>query len=159
MTDVFISHLEWSGAAKRPTLDPATFSRDLNVSIGTTHLPMSSAPGYRGDPSRVNPEQLLVASLSACQALTYLFFAATNRVGVAGYADDAEGRLALVEGKIRVSRVTLRPRITLESGVDEAQARELVYRAHDQCFIANSVLTTVEIEPSFAFAEAPAAVE
>jgi len=158
MSDLFISHLEWAGAANGATRDPSTFSRDLNVSIGTTELPMSSAPGYRGDSSRVNPEQLLVASLSACQALTYLFLAAKHRIAVAGYTDDAEGRLALVDGKICLSRVTLRPLITLESGVDEPQARELVYKAHDQCFIANSVLTSVDIEPSFAFAKLPAAV-
>src|SRR5262245_32087693 len=99
MADVFVSHLEWSGAVKGPTHDPATFSRDLNVSVGPIMLRMSSAPMYRGDPGRANPEQLFVASLSACQALTYLFLAAKNRIGVVGYTDDAEGRLSLVDGK------------------------------------------------------------
>ena len=63
MAEVFISHLEWTGAAKGPTRDPATFSRDLEVSMHATTLPMSSAPGYRGDASRANPEQLFVATL------------------------------------------------------------------------------------------------
>jgi len=80
MADVFISHLEWTGAASGPTRDPATFSRDLNVSVHAFALPMSSAPDYRGDPSRANPEQLFVASLSACHALTYLFLAAKNQI-------------------------------------------------------------------------------
>ena len=57
MADVFISHLEWTGAAKGPTRDPATFSRDLDVSMGATTLPISSAPGYRGDPSRADPRR------------------------------------------------------------------------------------------------------
>jgi organic hydroperoxide reductase OsmC/OhrA len=157
MADVFYSHLEWSGAAKGATRDPATFSRDLNVSVDAMTLPMSSAPSYRGDPSRANPEQLLVASLSACQALTYLFLAAKNAVAVIGYTDDAEGRLGLVDGKIRMSRVTLRPRITLEAGANQARARELVAKAHESCFIANSVSTPVEIAPSFAFTEVPLA--
>ena len=65
MADVFISHLVWTGAAAGPTREPATFSRDLNVSMDAITLPMSSAPGYRGDPSRANPEQLFVAALSA----------------------------------------------------------------------------------------------
>ena len=155
MADVFISHLEWTGAAKGPTLDPATFSRDLNVSIDAITLPMSSAPTYRGDPSRANPEQLFVASLSGCQALTYLFLAAKNGVAVVGYTDDALGRLGVVDGKMRMSRVTLRPRITLEAGANETRARELVAKAHEGCFIANSVSTPVEIAPTFAFAEAP----
>jgi hypothetical protein len=56
-----------------------------------------------------------VASLSSCQALTYLFLAAKNGVAVVGYTDDAEGRLGIVDGKIRMSRVMLRPRITARS--------------------------------------------
>jgi organic hydroperoxide reductase OsmC/OhrA len=157
MADVFVSHLEWTGAAMGPTRDPATFSRDLNVSVDAMTLPMSSAPSYRGNPTRANPEQLLVASLSACQALTYLFLAAKNAVSVVGYTDDAEGRLGLVDGKIRMARVTLRPRITLEAGTNQARAHELVAKAHASCFIANSVSTPVDIAPSFAFAEAPLA--
>jgi organic hydroperoxide reductase OsmC/OhrA len=117
---------------------------------------MSSAPGFRGDPSRANPEQLFVASLSACHALTYLFLAAKNQISVIGYRDDAEGRLALVDGRMRMSRVTLRPLITLESAADEARARALVAKAHDGCFIGNSVTTPVDVEPAFAFAEAVA---
>jgi organic hydroperoxide reductase OsmC/OhrA len=150
MADVFQSHLEWSGAAKGATRDPATFSRDLEVTIGPTAVAMSSAPGFRGDAGRVNPEQLFVASLSSCQALTYLFLAAKHGVPVTGYADDAEGRLGLAEGKMRVSRVILRPRITLADGASERTARELVDKAHADCFIANSTTTPVQIEPVFA---------
>jgi organic hydroperoxide reductase OsmC/OhrA len=151
MADVFISHLEWTGAATGPTRDPATFSRDLNVTVDAMTLPMSSAPSYRGDPSRANPEQLFVASLSACQALTYLFLAAKNGVAVAGYADEAEGRLGLVDGRIRMSRVTLRPRITLAAGANETRARELVAKAHEGCFIASSVSTAIDVAPTFTF--------
>ena len=159
MADVFISHLEWSGAHKGPTRDAATFSRDLNVTVDGLTLPMSSAPAFRGDPSRANPEQLFVASLSACQALTYLFLAAKNGIAVVGYIDDAVGRLEPVDGKMRMTRVTPRPQITLESAADETRARDVVQRAHRQCFIANSVSTNVEIAPAFRFAEAPALVQ
>jgi organic hydroperoxide reductase OsmC/OhrA len=157
MADVFASHLDWTGAAKGPTRDPARFSRDLTVSVDAITLPMSSAPSYRGDPSRANPEQLLVASLSACQAITYLFLAAKNQIPVIAYTDDAEGRLGLVDGRIRMSQVTLRPRITLEAGTNDARARELVMKAHESCFIANSVATPVEIVPTFVLAEQLAA--
>ena len=157
MADVFSCHLEWTGSAKGPTHDPATFSRDLNLAVESITLPMSAAPGYRGDPSRANPEQLFVASISACQALTYLFLAAKKGVHVTSYTDNAEGRLGIVDGKIRMARVTLRPRILLEAGADPTQARELVAKAHDGCFVANSVSTPVEIEPTFAFTGSPAA--
>lgn len=147
MADIFTTHLDWSGAAEGATRDPATFSRALDVSFAGMTLPMSSAPGYRGDPARANPEQLLVASLSSCQALTYLFLAAKNGISVVAYSDDAEGRLALVEGRMRVSSVTLRPRIALEHEADLEKAVALVEKAHHGCFIANSVSTKVLLEP------------
>ena len=156
MADAFFSHLQWTGAAKGPTRDPATFSRDLSVSLNASALPMSSAPGYGGDLSRANPEQLFVASLSACHALTYLFLAAKNHIHVIDYRDDAEGHLGLVDGRIRMQRVTLRPLITLESGADEHRARMLLAKAHDNCFITNSVTTSVAVVPAFAFAETAA---
>jgi organic hydroperoxide reductase OsmC/OhrA len=152
MAERFTSHLEWTGAGKGPTRDPVSFSRDLRVSIGPHTLEMSSAPAFRGDPSRVNPEQLLVAALSACQTLTYLFLAARNGVGVVAYVDSAEGWLERSDGTMRMSRVTLRPHIVLQDGADAAKARELVDKAHGQCFIGNSVTTDVSIEPRIEFA-------
>jgi len=72
------------------------------------------------------------------------------------FYDDAEGHLGLVDGKVRMQRVTLRPLITLESGADEARAHALLAKAHDNCFIANSVTTSVAVMPAFAFAETAA---
>jgi organic hydroperoxide reductase OsmC/OhrA len=149
MADTFTSQLWWSGAAKGATVSPATFSRDLEVTVDGQTLPMSSAPGYRGDASRLNPEQLFVAALSACHALTFLFLAAKNGVAVVGYTDDASGVLGVVAGKGRMSHVTLKPRITLVHDSDKTKARDLVERAHRDCFIGNSVSTEVAIEPDF----------
>jgi organic hydroperoxide reductase OsmC/OhrA len=143
----FEAHLVWSGAAQGPTRDAATFSRDLDVSFDPLTLAVSAAPGFRGDASRANPEQLFVAAVSSCQALTYLFLAARKGVAVVAYEDVAEGILESVDGTLRMSRVTLRPRIVLEAGADVQQARDLVDKAHRGCFIANSVSTAVDIEP------------
>jgi organic hydroperoxide reductase OsmC/OhrA len=153
MAETFVSHLEWSGAARGPTRDAATFSRDLNVTVDAIVLPMSAAPSFRGDPSRVNPEQLFVASLSACQALTYLFLAARNQIAIVQYSDDAQGWLELVDGKMRMSRVVLRPHIYLATASDQEKARRLIEQAHSNCFIANSVAATVAIEPEIEFAD------
>jgi len=108
---------------------------------------MSSAPAFGGDPLRVNPEQLYVASLSACHALTFLFLAARDHLLVTMYSDDAAGELAMVDGKMRMAVVKLRPQITLDPGADVDKARALVEKAHRQCFIGNSVLARVEVEP------------
>jgi organic hydroperoxide reductase OsmC/OhrA len=156
MADVFRCQLDWSGAAKGATRDAAAFSRDLDVTLGAIALPMSAAPSFRGDAARANPEQLFVAALSACQALTYLFLAAKQGVVVTAYRDEAEGRLGVVEGRMRVSRVVLRPHVTLADRSSEPKARELVEKAHHDCFIANSTTTPVQIEPVFEFGEARA---
>jgi organic hydroperoxide reductase OsmC/OhrA len=153
MAHVFSSHLDWSGAAKGPTRDPGTFSRDLDVSIDGITVPMSSAPGFGGDAHRANPEQLYVVALSACHALTFLFLAARAHVSVTGYSDEAVGELAMVDGAFRMATVTLRPHITLEPGADAGQARALVEKAHQRCFIGNSVSAKVDIEPVIEFAE------
>jgi organic hydroperoxide reductase OsmC/OhrA len=159
MTHVFFSHLDWSGAAKGATRDVATLDRDLDVTIDGTTIPMSSAPAFAGNPLRVNPEQLYVASLSACQALTFLFLAARDHLLVTGYSDDAVGELAMVDGKLRMAVVKLRPQITLDPGADIAKVRALVEKAHQQCFIGNSVSARVEVEPDVTVAAeaAPAA--
>ena len=156
MAEAFTCHLVWSGAAAGPTLDANRFSRDLAVSFdgggGAAPPPaiaMSAAAAYKGDGSRLNPEVLFVSSLSSCQALTYLFLAARAGVAVTAYTDDAEGHLGIVDGKMRVSRVTLRPSITLAEGADQANAEALVEKAHEQCFISSSVTTRLTIEPTF----------
>ena len=66
----FLTRLVWTGAADGPARDSRTFSRDLEVSVTEVSLPVSAAPAYHGDPARANPEQLFVAAISACQALT-----------------------------------------------------------------------------------------
>lgn len=155
MTHVFFSHLDWSGAVNGGTRDVATLDRDLAVTIDGTTVPMSSAPAFGGDPLRVNPEQLYVASLSSCQALTFLFLAARDHLLVTGYSDDAVGELSMLDGKLRMATVKLRPQITLDPEADVAKARLLVEKAHRQCFIGNSVSAKVEVEPDISFAVEP----
>ena len=146
MASTFISHLVWSGALQ-PARTVESFSRDLTVSVGGVTLPMSAAPDFHGDALRANPEQLFVASLSACQALTYLFLAARSTIAVVGYTDDAIGTLGMQDGRMRMTDVVLRPRIVVADEATIPGARELVDKAHRVCFIANSVRCAVEIEP------------
>jgi len=114
---------------------------------GKPPLEVSAAPQYRGDRSRLNPEELFLASLASCQMLTYLALASRAAVDVLAYEDGAEAVLAIAEKKMRVTEVILRPRITIAAGANEAKARSLVEAAHDGCFIANSVACAVRLEP------------
>jgi len=114
---------------------------------GRPSLSVAAAPQYRGDPSRLNPEELFVAALASCQLLTYLALAPRAGVTVLAYDDRPSGTLTMVEKRMRMAEVVLRPRITIDAATDEAKARALVETAHAGCFIANSVRTSVRLEP------------
>lgn len=113
---------------------------------GRPSIEVSAAPQYRGDASRINPEELFLASLASCQMLSYLAFAGRAGIDVVAYEDAAQAKLAIVDRRMRVAAIALRPRITLAPGQDAAKARGLVESAHASCFIANSVACPVEVE-------------
>jgi organic hydroperoxide reductase OsmC/OhrA len=118
--------------------------------VGGTRIEASSAPDYRGDPELVDPEEAFVASIASCHMLTFLALAARRRLVVDRYEDAAVGFLEKNgEGRLAVTRVTLRPAVTF--GGRAASAEELARLhelAHEHCFIANSVRTEVSVEPA-----------
>jgi organic hydroperoxide reductase OsmC/OhrA len=148
---LFLSHLDWIGAASGGTSDVAALDRDLDVTVDGMTTPMSAAPAFGGDPLRVNPEQLYVAALSPCHALTFLFLAAGSHVLVTGYTDDAIGELTSEDGRMRMATVKLRPHIMLDSSASVERVRALVDKAHRECFIGNSVSAAVSVEPTITF--------
>jgi organic hydroperoxide reductase OsmC/OhrA len=112
-------------------------------------IPGSSDPNFRGAPDRWNPEQLLLASVSACHKLWYLHLCAVNGVVVTAYVDRAEGWMAEdSSGGGRFTRVLLRPRIRIAAGSDAGKAQALHHDAHARCFIANSVSFPIEHAPA-----------
>jgi len=117
---------------------------------GRPELEISAAPQYKGDPSCLNPEELFLASLLSCQMLTYLAMAQNSGLDVLAYEDHATATLAIADRRMRMTSVTLRPRIRLAADADPEKARKLVERAHQGCFIANSVSCDVVIEPDVA---------
>jgi organic hydroperoxide reductase OsmC/OhrA len=117
---------------------------------GGVRVPATAAPAFRGDPSRVDPEAAFAAALSSCHMLTFLAIASRRRLVVDRYEDDATGFLEKNEaGKLAMTRVVLRPRVVFAGAAPGADVvADLHERAHRECFIANSVLTRVEIEAS-----------
>ena len=114
---------------------------------------LSADPHFRGDATRANPEQLLVLAASSCQLLSFLHVAADAGVDVLDYTDDAEGLMPADARPMRLTRITLRPRILVASGTAAATVEELVYRAHEGCFIASSLTTEVVVEATVLTAE------
>ena len=142
--------VEWTGNTGRGTSNYKSYERRHEISAGPQKppIPGSSDPAFRGDPSRWNPEELLVAALSACHKLWYLHLCAMAGVVVTSYIDHAEGEMEeTVDGGGRFRHVVLRPEVTITSGSDAAKARELHAEAHAKCFIANSVNFPAGHEP------------
>ncbi len=136
----FSARLNWSGAAKGTTSSYESYSRDHIIEIpGKAPLAGSADSVFRGDSSRHNPEDLLVASLSACHLLTYLALAAHAGVHVLAYTDEAGGTMQMKDGKMRFTDVSLHPQVVIAADSDPAKAGELHHQAHEQCFIASSV--------------------
>ena len=126
------------------------YSRDHTARMGgASAVTLSAAQTFRGDPTRSNPEDLLVAALSSCHMLTFLAICARKGIVIDRYEDDATGWLERPSGApMQVTRVTLRPHITFAgTPPDPATMASLHEQAHHGCFIANSVKTIVTVEP------------
>jgi organic hydroperoxide reductase OsmC/OhrA len=108
---------------------------------------LSADRAFRGDPTLVNPEQLLLLAAASCQLLSFLAVAARARIDVSAYEDDAEAEMPEQASPVRITRIVLRPIITVRSHVSDERIRHLVEVAHRECYIANSVSSEMVIEP------------
>jgi len=102
----------------------------------------------KGDPAVLNPEQLLLMAASSCQMLWFLHLAAKARIDVVAYDDDAEALMPEDEEPVRITEITLRPSIIVNGDAAEERVRKLVEQAHGYCFIANSLTSSMRIEPT-----------
>jgi len=145
---LYRASVRWIGNRGSGTSDYRAYDRDHVVTFpGKDPLPGSSDPEFRGSRSRYNPEELLVSALSSCHMLWYLHLCAVAGIVVEEYSDEAEGVLeTTADGSGRFSVVTLHPKVKISRG-PATQATGLHDRAHQLCFIANSVNFTVRHEP------------
>jgi organic hydroperoxide reductase OsmC/OhrA len=144
------AQVQWSGSTGAgyrayPRAHSATAPPAGNV------VELSADPHFRGDAGLMNPEQLVVVAASSCQLLSFLAVAARAGVDVVGYEDDAIGLMPADVSPQRITHIRLRPRITVtaRAGQDLAGVVErLVHQAHDECYIANSLTTEVQVDPT-----------
>jgi organic hydroperoxide reductase OsmC/OhrA len=152
----YTTTVRWTGNSGDGTADYKSYGRSHEISAPRKPPISGSAdPAFRGDATCWNPEDLLVASLSACHKLWYLHLCAVAGVVVTAYVDVAEG--VMIEDAERggyFTSVTLRPTVTITGGSSAAKARALHGDAHAKCFIANSVNFPVTLEPVIISADA-----
>jgi len=148
----YIATIRW---ARDPSTDFAKgqYSRahewmfDGGVTVPASASP-HVVPAPWSDPAGVDPEEAFIASLASCHMLFFVDFARRDGLVIDSYTDQAEGVLdKRSDGKMAMTRVTLRPRIAWGGAEpDGAAIADLHHRAHEACFIANSVNTEVTIE-------------
>lgn len=140
--------VEWTGNKGQGTENYKAYDRQFKVvADAKAEIAGSADPAFLGDASRWNPEEMLLASASACHKLWYLHLCAEAGISVQSYYDRAEGTM-LEARRGRFTRIVLKPQITLRAGDDITLAAALHEKAHEQCFIANSLNFPVLCEPT-----------
>lgn len=140
--------LRWSREPHAATA--GQYSRDHQITFENGQQALASAaPDFSGNPQALNPETLLIAALASCHMLTFLALCAKRGHQVEHYEDDALGQLGKnQEGRMAIIDILLRPRVSFADGSapDDTALAALHERAHQHCFIANSIRSPVRIE-------------
>lgn len=134
------TELTWKGNLGSGTSFYNSYKRDYTVKVqDKPGIEGSSDPEFRGDGSRYNPEELLVASLSSCHMLWFLHLCAVSDIIVTAYEDRATGIMKEdADGSGAFSEVVLHPVVTVSGEVDAARLDSLHKEANQKCFIARS---------------------
>ena len=150
--NVFTSNVVWTGNTGEGTRSYRGYTRSWNVEVpGKPVIQCSNDPELGGDPTLMNPEDMLLSALSACHMLWYLHLTSQAGIVVTRYRDEPVGLGETApDGAGRFVSATLHPRITVLPGTDLAHAEAIHHEIHKVCFIARSVAFPVRIEPTFA---------
>jgi organic hydroperoxide reductase OsmC/OhrA len=142
--------LEWTGNRGAGTPSYRGYERSYVLRVdGKPAIIGSSDPAFLGDAARWNPEDLLVASLSACHQLWYLHLCAEAGITVIAYRDNASGVMTENnDGSGQFSSVVLRPTVTISGVSDRDVAQRLRHDAARLCFVARSMNFPVRHEPT-----------
>jgi organic hydroperoxide reductase OsmC/OhrA len=143
----------WTGNIGDGTKNVRTYDRSHTVSIkGKPELLLTTDNAAVGDQSKLNPEDLLVSAISSCHMLSYLYLCAMDGIVVTAYTDNATGiMIENANGGGNFKEVQLNPKVQVEDESMVAKAMELHHKAHQICYIANSVNFEVMCEPNVFF--------
>ena len=147
--------INWTGNLGTGTSEYTAYSRAHEVSGcggGKEIIKASADTIYRGEASRYNPEELVVAAIAGCHMLWYLHLCADAGIVVVDYKDEASGTLIEADdGNGKFSEVTINPRVTISKESKAEKALELHDKAHEFCFIANSMNFPILYKPEIIF--------
>jgi organic hydroperoxide reductase OsmC/OhrA len=144
--------LMWTGNRGSGTETYTSYERAHTLQAeGKPDLLGSADPLFRGDSTKWNPEELLLASLSSCHMLWYLHLCANHKIIVQTYEDTPQAQMRIEStGAGQFVNAALRPVVTITQ-VDQRQLAESLHsQAHHSCFIANSVNFPISLNPTIA---------
>ncbi len=132
--------IEWTGNLGEGTSSYKNYERNHSIKVaGKVEIDASSDPSFRGDPTKHNPEELFLSSLSSCHMLWFLHLCSVEGVIVTEYTDQAEGTMTEEnDGSGRFTEVTLNPTVTITEERMAAKLDSIHKKANQMCFIANS---------------------
>lgn len=141
--------VNWTGNLGEGTTSYKSYARSHELHVaGKPIVSLSSDPSFRGEPQKHNPEELFLASISSCHMLWYLHLCADSGIVVLAYSDEAKGLMQENEdGSGRFIHVQLNPKVIVSSGCNKELANSLHHKAHEFCFISNSLNFEVTINP------------
>jgi organic hydroperoxide reductase OsmC/OhrA len=147
----FTTRIRWTGDRGDGTQTYRGYDRTWNIEpLDKSSVECSNDPAIGGDPTKYNPEELLLASLAGCHMLWYLHLASNAKIVVRGYEDDPLGiGVTGKAGEGQFERAILRPVITVERGTDLEKADALHEKVHRYCFIARSINFPVSYEARY----------
>lgn len=142
--------VKWTGNTGTGTSNYKEFERNHSIFVAhKTEILGSSDPAFRGDETKHNPEDLLLASISSCHMLWYLHLCAVEGIIVTDYIDNATGiMIETANGGGRFTEATLNPIVTLTDISMTEKANELHQKANELCFVANSLNFPVYHKPT-----------
>ncbi|WP_292889838.1 OsmC family protein [Nonlabens sp.] len=120
----------------------------LSKIAGKPDVTISAARAFKGQEDQHNPEDLLLSALSSCHMMSYFYVCQQQGIEVVDYKDKAVGTLELRPNfSGGFTKVQLNPLVTISNASQEILAIDLHKKAHELCFIANSVNFEVIIDP------------
>jgi organic hydroperoxide reductase OsmC/OhrA len=142
--------VKWTGNTGTGTSNYKEFERDHSIFVeNKTEILGSSDPAFRGDKTKHNPEDLLLASISSCHMLWYLHLCAIEGIIVTDYIDNATGiMIETANGGGKFTEATLNPIVTITNILMTEKANELHKKANELCFVANSLNFPVYHKPT-----------
>ena len=143
-THFYDTEVGWMGARRGYLRSSA----DLPV------LEVASPPEFHGHDHTWTPEHLFVASVNSCYLATFIAIAEMSKLDVVSFTSTAIGKLEKTEGNAyRITEIILRPRLVIKQESDTERAERILQKAERNCFISNSILTKIKLEPEIDFEE------